>query len=311
LFVPALCPDESHFSSHSDFLTYRALQGKLVSAVGFQTSLAVTFSDDPASVLSTAREFLESSPVLHNMILTLLHARIAHSEPGRYWIAVESGKIAGVVFQSPLMLAATITPMAPGIVAAVVDTIADSGVVLPGVNGEAATAASFAGQWTERCKSAAVPTQGQRIYELREIRDGIAAPGKLRRAEPSERDLLIEWVGAFYREVGQPLSDPALMVDRWLPVGQLWVWDNGHIVSMAVAQNPVAGVVRVSAVYTPPEHRKRGYAAACVHGLSKWVRDSGHRCMLYTDLGNPTSNSIYRRIGYCAVAEVLFYRFDS
>jgi uncharacterized protein len=33
------------------------------------------------------------------------------------------------------------------------------------------------------------------------------------------------------------------------------------------------------------------------------------RCILYTDLGNPTSNSIYRRIGYRAVAECLRYRF--
>jgi predicted GNAT family acetyltransferase len=32
--------------------------------------------------------------------------------------------------------------------------------------------------------------------------------------------------------------------------------------------------------------------------------------MLYTDLANPTSNSIYRRIGYRAVAEVLRYGFE-
>jgi predicted GNAT family acetyltransferase len=30
---------------------------------------------------------------------------------------------------------------------------------------------------------------------------------------------------------------------------------------------------------------------------------------LYTDLGNPTSNSIYRSVGYQAVAEALRYRF--
>jgi predicted GNAT family acetyltransferase len=32
--------------------------------------------------------------------------------------------------------------------------------------------------------------------------------------------------------------------------------------------------------------------------------------MLYTDLANAVSNSIYRRLGYRAVAEVLRYRFD-
>jgi predicted GNAT family acetyltransferase len=79
---------------------------------------------------------------------------------------------------------------------------------------------------------------------------------------------------------------------------------------MAVGREVAQGVVRLSGVYTPPEKRKHGYAAACVHALSKHLRDRGYRCILYTDLGNPTSNSIYRRIGYKAVAEALRYRFD-
>jgi predicted GNAT family acetyltransferase len=79
---------------------------------------------------------------------------------------------------------------------------------------------------------------------------------------------------------------------------------------MAVAREPVDEVVRLSGVYTPPEKRNHGYAAACVHALSRRLRDAGHRCILYTDLANPTSNSIYRRIGYRAVAEALRYRFE-
>ncbi|PYX31650.1 MAG: GNAT family N-acetyltransferase, partial [Acidobacteria bacterium] len=73
---------------------------------------------------------------------------------------------------------------------------------------------------------------------------------------------------------------------------------------------PAQGVVRLSGVYTPPEKRKHGYAAACVHALSKDLRGREYRCILYTDLGNPTSNSIYRRIGYRAAGEALGYRFD-
>ena len=34
------------------------------------------------------------------------------------------------------------------------------------------------------------------------------------------------------------------------------------------------------------------------------------RCILYTDLANSTSNSIYRAIGYRAVAEALKYDFE-
>ena len=79
---------------------------------------------------------------------------------------------------------------------------------------------------------------------------------------------------------------------------------------MAANSEPVEGVVRMQAVYTPPEKRNRGYAGACVAGLSGRLREAGHHCILYTDLGNPTSNSVYRRIGYRAVAEGLRYRFE-
>ena len=39
------------------------------------------------------------------------------------------------------------------------------------------------------------------------------------------------------------------------------------------------------------------------------MQEAGHHCILYTDLGNPTSTSEYRRIGYRVVAEGLRYKF--
>jgi uncharacterized protein len=131
--------------------------------------LKVLFSEDPAFVLRRAEEFLSSEPVLHNLILSILHSRVAQGDPGRYWIALHGEKLVGVVVQSPLEYPATLTPMGPRTVLAMVDSIAEAGVTLTGVNGDAATAASFAGQWNERCKSAATPFQGFRLYELLEL----------------------------------------------------------------------------------------------------------------------------------------------
>ena len=70
------------------------------------------------------------------------------------------------------------------------------------------------------------------------------------------------------------------------------------------------GVARIGPVYTPPDRRGRGYGSALVGAVSAAVRARGTRCILYTDLGNPTANSVYRRLGYRAVAEALRYRFD-
>jgi RimJ/RimL family protein N-acetyltransferase len=271
----------------------------------------VLFSLDPEFVLRSAEEFLSSEPVLHNMILSILHARLASGDPGRYWIAFHGEKAVGVVLQSPLDFPATLTPMESRAVLAIVDAIAEAGVTLPGVNGDAATAASFAGQWGERRKSAATPLMGMRLYELLELGEVPRTDGQLRQADPSDRGLMIEWTRAFQNEIGESANDTELRVDRGLAARQLWVWDqNGETTSMAVSREPVQGVVRLSGVYTPPEKRKHGYAAACVHALSKHLRAGGRRCVLYTDLANPTSNSIYRRIGYRAVAEALRYRFE-
>jgi predicted GNAT family acetyltransferase len=66
----------------------------------------------------------------------------------------------------------------------------------------------------------------------------------------------------------------------------------------------------ISLVYTPPDLRQRGYATACVASLSQMLLDEGWQfCTLFTDLANPTSNSIYRKIGYKPVGDFHDYLF--
>jgi uncharacterized protein len=269
----------------------------------------VEATDEPGHVLERAGSFLAGDPVRHNVILSLLHTRVANAEPGRYWSACRGGEVVGVAFQSPLSFPATVTPMDSGAVEAVVERVIADGVDLPGVGGEAATAARFAGQWAERRGSAATPVQGQRIYEV----DAVQAPppvgGFIRPAAPVDRERLIGWMHAFHVDIGEALADPEAAVDRAVAAGRFWVWDDDGPVSMAARTVPVAGVARVQAVYTPPERRGAGYASSCVAAVSAAARAAGLRCILYTDLANPTSNSVYRRIGYRAVAEGLRYRF--
>jgi predicted GNAT family acetyltransferase len=269
----------------------------------------VLATDDPARALDSAGPFLASDPVRHNVILTLLHRRIAHPEPGRYWVVSVGGEPVGFVFQSPLDFVATLTPMPDTGVTAVVDAIVGAGVVLPGVNGEAAAAARFAGQWTERNRSAAQPVQGHRIYEVRKVVAPRPIGGQLRRATSKDRELLVAWFRAFQEDIGESASDLGQVVDRRLAAGELWLWDDAGATTLAGLSEPVADVVRVGPVYTPPAHRNRGYASSCVAGVSERVLCEGLRCILYTDLDNPTSNSIYRSLGYQAVAEALRYRF--
>ena len=72
----------------------------------------------------------------------------------------------------------------------------------------------------------------------------------------------------------------------------------------------LAGVVRVGPVFTPPDRRGKGYASALVAAASGAARGKGHRCILYTDLSNPTSNKIYMNIGYERVCDSAEYSFE-
>jgi hypothetical protein len=270
----------------------------------------VTFSDSPAQVLGDAGAFLRSDPVRHNVLLTLLELRVKYPEPGNYWIVRVDEEVRGVVFQSPTDFFATATPMTAAAVTAVVDAIVDQGVLLPGFNGDASTAARFAGHWTERTRSAARPILGQRIYEVEHVIEPTDVSGLLRAATHEDREDVVAGFEAFAAESGEMGGHPAAVIaEHRLSVGQLWVWEDDAVVAVAGLSEPVAGVVRVGPVYTPPGRRRRGYASGLVAGVSAAVLRDGYRCILYTDLGNPTSNAIYRAIGYRAVEESLRYEF--
>lgn len=272
---------------------------------------SVRAMEDPGRVLDEAGAFLADDPVRNNVILTVLHTRAHFPQSGRYWVVHKDGRTAGVVLQSPLRYIATLTPMPDDAVRAAVDVIVDEGASLPGVNGVAATAACFAGHWGERTRSGAQPVQGQRVYEVDSVTSFESASGEMHRAATGDRDLLIDWFQRFQVDIGEPAGgDVTAIVERRLRAGHLWLWDDGGPAALAGLSDPMAGVVRVGPVYTPPERRRCGYASSLVAATSNAACSHGYRCILYTDLGNPTSNSIYRALGYRAVAEALRYRFD-
>ena len=146
------------------------------------------------------------------------------------------------------------------------------------------------------------------------LREGVR--GALRRATEADRGLLVGWFAAFAAEALGEDADPrgaARSVDAYLGTEGmgLYLWEErSELVSMAGRSRPTPNGVTVNYVYTPPEHRGRGYASACVAALSQLILDEGHRYwFLFTDLANPTSNKIYRAIGYEAVCDVDEYEF--
>ena len=87
--------------------------------------------------------------------------------------------------------------------------------------------------------------------------------------------------------------------------------NEGTPVSMACRNREMRNVCGISMVYTLPYLRYHGFASACVAQLSRQILSEGFtECALYTNLGNPISNSIYRKIGYIPVCDMLDVRFS-
>jgi predicted GNAT family acetyltransferase len=90
----------------------------------------------------------------------------------------------------------------------------------------------------------------------------------------------------------------------------VWVDEDDVPVNVTAATAPAYGVSRVGPVYTPREHRGKGYASAAVYAVSALLRQSGERPCLFTDQANPTSNKIYEAIGYRRLVDMANLRVE-
>lgn len=176
----------------------------------------------------------------------------------------------------------------------------------PGVVGTKPLSGAFAGRWSELAGCLPKLSMDQLIYELTAVIPPDHPPnGRLRRATQEEIELIASWMLGF-RLDALPNDPPGKDVDfaaaarARIETGSIHVWEtDAGPVCMAAFARPTLNGVTINLVYTPPEHRKRGYASAMVAALSQVALDQGKKaCFLYTDATNPTSNAIYQRIGY-------------
>ncbi len=271
---------------------------------------AVECVDSAAAVFAAARGFLDADPIAHNIIATILQSRLADGVAMRCWLVRdEDAVVHGLALQSPPVLPANLPPMPKGPTTALASEMAATGVRLPGIAGSAATAAWFAGEWTERTDTGAVPEVGFRLYEQTTGSPASTAAGRLVRVAAEDHDLAVSWIADFYREIGEPENDPTRGTAEHIAQGLLWMWDGDGPKTMLAHAPPCLGVVRIRMAYTPPSLRCHGYASAAVSALSAQLAAAGHRRLLFTHLANPVANRLYRRIGYRAVGEALRYRF--
>jgi GNAT superfamily N-acetyltransferase len=278
-----------------------------------------TFSDDPALFAKAALPLLRQEPISNTITLTVLDSllaghRFSDEEMTFAWYEDPVGRTVGAVSRTPPW-GLLISRLPPGFEAELVTDLRCRGVVVPEANGSVDAVRRFTECWTAGTDLTAELVFHQRLFRLAGLVPPDPAPaGSARPATLAELDLVMDWLHAFRDEAEHSAGDPVrgMYADR-VEQQLFWFWldEQGNPVSMA-GRNPTSvGVSRVGPVYTPPEHRQRGYAAGATAACSQHALDCGaDHVVLFTDLANPTSNGVYRRLGYQPVEDrqVLRYR---
>lgn len=280
--------------------------------------LSLEAYDDPAAFAAAVTPFLERHEAENGLLLGVANAAITDRPPRLDMVrAARAGETVFAAFRGHFNLIVTGGP--DQAIDATAAHFHAAGVAdLGGVVGPAAAAGRFATVWAGLTGRRADLAVRQRIYQLGQVRwPSPPIPGRMRPLVPADLDLTLAWRTAFDHEA---LAHELRAADdvrrrqtteRRLATGDLFAWEvDGAPVSMAGLARPTRHGISVNAVYTPPEHRRRGFATALVAAVSQAGLERGKRfCVLYTDLANPTSNAIYQRIGYAPVCDSNDYLF--
>lgn len=180
-----------------------------------------------------------------------------------------------------------------------------------GVVGEKRLADQFAEKWCEFFDRKVKDFMAQLIYRLTELIEPKLAKGYNRKATKSDEELVISWANDFQIEaLGEnPSSHHREQYIEKIENGEIYLWEDVVPLSMAAKIRPSKHGISIGAVYTPPKYRFKGYATSCVAMLCKELLQMYDFCVLYTDLANPVSNSIYQRIGFREYCDSAQYNF--
>ncbi|MEU4540551.1 GNAT family N-acetyltransferase [Streptosporangium sp. NPDC023825] len=262
------------------------------------------FTSDVGAYTGVVEPWLLRDPVRNTVLLTVLRAvrnGLWGDDPllGRL---ERDGEVVAAAVQTPphfLLLPAIPADVVPELAACLIEAER----AISGVSGPLPQAEVFAASWWR-------PEAGRRAERLYRLGALVSpkplADGTSRVAGPADLDLLVRWSEEFQAEAeGIAHVDLTALVASRIARRELIVWEaGGRPVAFAGASVPLGGMSRIGPVYTPEESRGKGYGTAISHAVSaKASAEGATEVLLFTDLSNPASNSIYQAIGYRPVGD--------
>ncbi|USQ89075.1 GNAT family N-acetyltransferase [Streptomyces phaeoluteigriseus] len=271
-------------------------------------------TEDVDEFLARAGEFLRSRPALHTTALSTTEKLRTQGTEGAVFGRLERGGEVGATFYRFPARGLSVTSLTPEQADALAAHLVALGHWLPWVTADHSTATAFAEAWQRRTGATPTPRVRLHLYRLGTLTPPEPAPeGRGRLVGTREHEHLMGWCREFAADVGE---DVTIDAGSWAGTRfaekryTYWETPDGTPVSMAGVNPLVGGQVRVDPVYTPAHLRGRGYAGAVTVEVSRAALAAGAKeVVLYTNAANPTSNALYRRLGYVRVTDFVVYDF--
>ena len=287
--------------------------------------LSLQTYDDVGEYSAHVAPLLLADEHRHNLMLGVINTLQAQPDvyPDRFLAAADADgePVAAMLMTPPFNVIVSDVRVQEGaniepVVDMLVSALLEHHPRLTGVTANRPYAELVSDAWRRRSAGRARVFRTQGVYSIERVTEPASVVGSPRGATIADRELVLDWYRAFEAEVHMDM--PMHILERQLESrlrgegGGVDLWEaGGEVVSLTGYATSTPNGARIGPVYTPERSRRRGYASALVAATTRRLLGSGRRfCFLYTDLANPTSNHIYRAIGYEQVCVAEDWRFD-
>ncbi|ELK45775.1 GNAT family N-acetyltransferase [Halobacillus sp. ACCC02827] len=279
--------------------------------------MVVRKETDPVTFLNQVEGLLMHGEAQNNLPLGLLEdrKRTGTDQVCHMLTVIERENPVYAVLRTPphLWILPSTEVMEKPFIKQLVDYLHGGNYEVPGVLGDRRAVQWFVEEWENVSGLKGSLHMEQGIYRLDDLQPIADAPGELVPAVESDLPLLQAWMYQFGIETGEKnISERAeVLAAEMVEERKIYLWKvDGEPVSMAARARATKNGATINAVYTPDVFKRNGYASKAVWHLTDKLLRSGYRfCSLYTDMANPTSNSIYKRIGYKHAGDSIVYTF--
>jgi predicted GNAT family acetyltransferase len=269
------------------------------------------------SFLKDCEHFLAIKESFHNLKLgiasSIIENKIETTEP-LYFGIKENNQLIGCALRSNIDRPLAITSLNFKSIEKLIHLLSNNKTTLHGIVGEIQTATQFRDQWISRNNQNFKLSIHLGVYEANAIKLP-QLKGKIIVGTENEMDIIFEFVKGFcedcFPDKEHTNENIQKLCDRHIKNKSLYLLKNeyGEIVSMAAYTRGSQNGGTVSLVYTPKKLRGLGYGSLVTALVSNKILSEKKFVSLFTDLTNPTSNSIYQKIGYKKIGENIHFDF--